>query len=101
MTNVKSKIRYDFEWEVRANGDIVATVTRNEWPCGFSVLGYPISVNKVKIEITNCYFRFLPVPPDKTFHPFPEDEKEHVMTIAKAYRAAVRAEKVFTYWESI
>jgi hypothetical protein len=94
--------RYSFELTPLTNGDAGdcdIIVTRNEWAPFFSVIDPPTSVEKLKMELRKNSTRMCPVPPDKTFRRIPEEEREHLISVAKAYAAGLRRDESYVYWE--
>jgi len=98
---MSDSVRYDFSWTVQNGGSVKITLTRNEWPAGYSVTTAPHNISKCIIIAGKNYVGFKPVPPAQTFKALPENEHEHIKSIARAIYAAVNRIHELHHWEGV
>lgn len=101
MNSMSNSVRYDFSWQVHNEQKVCAIVTRNEWLPGVFVMSPPTKKTEVLIEVDEHTIRISPVPPAKSFQPFPEEEENFLSAILRAYFAGVRHQQETHHWESV
>ena len=95
---VQSMVRYAFVWRHVDLNVVRAIVTRSEWEHGYHIINEPSSVTKFQMEVDHTSVRAYPVDGEKAFRRPPEDERDYLFAMARAYHSGRTSQRDFYYW---